>query len=209
MCYTFNASLWSFVTSTIFSVILMRFNVVLGGFFLFVGLMQLYDLIFWSHLSKNNINFISTKMAMISNNFQPVVLGLLLILTKVKLNKFTLILFVIYLITSIIYSIYSWNKISYTLISPSSSPSLYWEWNNLPGSPYYYSFYLIITILLLYDGFTWPLNYILIGIMSVSFIFSYYNFKKEFSTGRFWCYFTGFIPALIIIVLIILKNYIL
>ena len=90
-------------------------------------------------------------MAMISNNFQPVILGLLLIITnftnftKVKLNKFTLILFVIYVITSTIYSIYSWNKISYTLISPSSSPSLYWEWNNLPASSYYYSFYMIIT----------------------------------------------------------------
>ena len=203
MCYTFNASLWSFITSTIFSIILMRFNTVLGGYFLFVGLMQLYDLIFWSHLSKNNINYVATKMAMISNNFQPVVLGLLLIFTKVKLNKFTLILFVIYLITSIIYSIYSW-KISYTLVSPSSIPSLYWEWNNLPGSSYYYSFYLIITVLLLYDGFTWPLNYILIGIMSVSFIFSYYNFKQEFSTGRFWCYFTGFIPVLVLLIILFL-----
>lgn len=201
MCYSFNASLLSFVTSTVFSLILMRFNAVLGGYFLFVGLMQLYDLIFWSHLSKNNINFIATKMAMISNNFQPVVLGLLLIITKVKLNKFVLILFVIYIITCIIYSVYSWNKITYTLIAPSSSPSLYWEWNNLPGRPYYYGFYLLITVILLYNGFNWPLNYILILIMIITFLFSYYNFKKEFSTGRFWCYFTGFIPLLILIII--------
>lgn len=196
--------MWSFITSTIFSVILLRFNIVLGGYFLFVGLMQLYDLIFWSHLSKNNINFIATKMAMISNNFQPVVLGLLLIFTKDKLNKFTLILFVIYVITSVIYSIYSWNKISYTLISPSSSPSLYWEWNNLLGRSYYYAFYLIITVLLLYDGFTWPLNYILIGIMIISFIFSYYNYKKKLSIGRFWCYFTGFIPVFVLLIILFL-----
>ena len=200
MCYNFNASLWSFITSMVFSVILLRYNIVLGGYFLFVGLMQLYDLIFWSYLSKNNINFIATKMAMISNNFQPVVLGILLLIFK-KLNKFAVILFMIYLFTTIIYSIYSWNKISYTLISPSSSPSLYWKWNNLPGNSYYYSFYLIITIVLLYNGFIWPLNYILIGIMSVSFIFSYYNFKKQFSTGRFWCYFTGFIPLLVLIII--------
>jgi small-conductance mechanosensitive channel len=173
---------------------------------MFVSLMQLYDILFWLYLSKNKINYWTTKIAMITNHLQPIILALLILyIAKKKLNIYILGILVLYIIAFIIYSYIAWNKISYTLVDSRSEPSLFWEWNNLDGSisVLFYGLYLLLVCALFYNGFEWPLNFICIGIVLVSYVLSFYYYKGQTSVGRFWCYFAGYIPLLLIIYFII------
>jgi hypothetical protein len=171
---------------------------------MFVSIMQLYDILFWLNLSENKINYWTTKLAMITNHLQPIILALLLVyVAKKKLNKYVIVVVAIYIIACIIYSYNAWNKISYTLVDKKSDPSLFWQWNHLYGSMQFYTLYILVVCLLFYNGFEWPLNFICIAIVLVSYILSAYYYKGKTSIGRFWCYFAGYLPLLLIIYFII------
>jgi hypothetical protein len=202
MCYNIQASITSFIVGFISSIILFHYDAILSIFFMFVFLMQLYDFIFWSNQKKNNINFFFTKLAMITNYSQPILLGLLLFLNKRFERKYynnILFIFILYIISTIVYIIYSWNNINYTLVSKKSYPSLYWQWTYLKYKEIYFTFYMFMTILLSYFGFPKPLNYILIFIILLSFIISYYFYKGKSAVGRFWCYYSAYLPLLFIL----------
>ena len=207
MCYTGEASFTSFVIGSISSIILTYYNSVGGLFFLYVGLMQLYDLIFWMNHSKNALNFWTTKIAMMSNNMQPIVLALLIIfLGKKHLNPFTWGLLALYTVIIIPYSIYAWRKIKYTMVEAISAPSLFWEWNFLKGSTFVYCLYLLLVLVLCWNGFSWPLNWILVSIVLLSYILSLYLFKGKTCLGRFWCYFAAFLPLGLVVIIQFLKR---
>jgi hypothetical protein len=80
MCYSKEVSQRSFILNLITSYILYTYtdnaeNKIIAIFFAFVGSMQLYDWIFWEtqdikNTSQANINFITTKLAMITNHLQ-------------------------------------------------------------------------------------------------------------------------------------------
>ena len=58
-------------------------NKILAIFFAFIGLMQLFDWIFWENQNISNqneklINFIFTKIAMFVNHLQPIVLAIVI-----------------------------------------------------------------------------------------------------------------------------------
>ena len=90
--------------------------------------MQIYDVIFWLNQSNNNINYIFTKIAMITNYLQPIILSYL-ISQHYKLNNLTTIILLLYVIYGLYYCINSFNKIDYTLVSKDSKPVLDWKWN--------------------------------------------------------------------------------
>ena len=165
--------------------------------------MQLYDLLFWCNLSKNNINYWTTKLAMITNNLQPIILLLLIkFISKRKLKPIVLIIVGLYTIAAAVYIIKSWNEITYTLVNEKTSPSLYWEWVNLDGNMFVYGLHLLSLAVLFWDGFDWPINWILVAVTLISFIFTNQYYKGITAGGRFWCYFAAYIPLLLIFMFI-------
>ena len=118
-------------------------NKLFAFIFAFIGLMQLYDWIFWenqdiTNKSQADINFVTTKLAMITNHLQPIVLALLIYYFKGKIGKISTYMLVIYVIFMMIYSIKTFNKITYTLtekvdvrrlVKDEERTSLFWEWN--------------------------------------------------------------------------------
>ena len=199
MCYTLHASSTAFAVNVCTSLLLMQFDPVLGMFFMYVGLMQLYDLIFWKNLSQNDINYWFTKIAMLTNHLQPIVLALLIIYVgKRELSRVTICSVVLYSIVAMIYSVQAWFKLDYTLVDADSTPSLNWQWNHMPNYFLVYTCYLVAFILLMHDGFDWPLNWMMIIICLVSFVLSYHYYKGKTAVGRFWCYFASYIPLLLV-----------
>ena len=85
MCYTANKSIYAFIVGS--SVSLYLFNQsnsdlkVIGGFFFFVSFMQLFDYIFWT-TKKIETNRLTTKIACVFNNIQPLVLAYLIVKYK-------------------------------------------------------------------------------------------------------------------------------
>lgn len=212
MCYSLETSQKSAITGFLTSIILYKFTFnqnkqthlifkSLALFFLFVSLMQVYDWIFWLNPFTNqenlNINFIFTKIAMISNHLQPIILALVVSLYT-KLNYFTKLTVFIYTIVALFYSIYAYNKITYTVVTDKSSPALEWEWNNLPGAFYFYALFLF-TFCVVSFNLPFPFNYILFFINIATFTFSYYTLKKNI-IGRIWCKIVAYIPLLFIII---------
>lgn len=199
MCYSPEASLSAFVVTTCTSLVLVRYNAVLGWFFLYVGLMQLFDLIFWTHRGQNNINWRTTKVAMIVNHLQPLVLMALLWKFGSKpIASWVVIAVMVYAVVVMAYSVDCWNKISYTVVDVKSAPSLYWQWNDVRGACLVYGLYLFALVALCLDGFAWPLNVTSASVVFLSFILSMYYYKGQTSVGRFWCYFAAYVPLLII-----------
>jgi hypothetical protein len=181
-----------------------RTNKLLALFFGFVGFMQLFDWIFWTHQNVHNrdeaiINYIFTKIAMIFNHLQPFVCGLLIYLYLGKIKPYSLVILGIYTIIATIYSIQAYEKITYTL---KKENILHWEWNfasdlNIPV----YSLMCLSFVIMAYEHFKSPLNYILI-ILNIGFIlFSAYTWKSTV-LGRFWCKFSAMIPTILLLLVI-------
>ena len=83
MCYTAKDSLNAYVINFISSILLYKYSnsndmKILALFLLFVGQMQLFDYLFWVNLKCNKINKLVTKLAIIFNHLQPIVLFLLI-----------------------------------------------------------------------------------------------------------------------------------
>ena len=199
MCYSAQVSVQALVINIVSCAILFFYDKVLAGFFVFVGLMQLYDYIFWNNLSRNKINWVTTKVAMLSNNLQPIVLGLLIMfVSKKPLEPLSIAFFAVYAIVALIYSVYVWNKLDYTLVDHVSSPSLHWKWNGMPGSIFVYSIYLVTLFLLFFQNFPHPMNRVLAILTVISFVFSWHYYKGR-SIGRFWCHIASLIPSFFVI----------
>lgn len=198
MCYNATASIVSFVTGMVSSIILFFYSPAIAIFFIWAVFMQLWDYLIWNNQSKSTANFILTKFAAFFNITQPIVLALAVaFFLKKQLSILSLTLLTVYVIASIIYVLYSWKQIDYTLVTPKSYPSLYWTWNHLPGAFIIFGLYLATVAALLLQHFAYPSNIIIFGFFAVTYMFSLYKYKK-ISVGRFWCYFGGFVPMFLV-----------
>lgn len=224
MCYSKEQSKQSFIINIITCYILYNYSnsstyKILALFFGFVGIMQLLDIIFWTNQNINEseqarINYITTKIAMIINHLQPIILAYLIYKYKHSLGKYSQKIIVIYTIAIIIYSIDSYNKIKYTLqekvdvkninklLYPNSNDnirsSLKWEWNLQNNNFLIYTIFLITLVILSYENFNYPFNIILAFINVFTFILSAHFYKGQ-SLGRFWCKIAAWIPLFFII----------
>lgn len=157
---------------------------------IFIGLMQLYDYIFWTN-TQNNINKITTKIAMISNHLQPIMAFLIIYYFKGRTDIISKILVLIYSIFITLYSIGIWDKLTFTRVSELSKPSLYWEWNHGKYSQIVYTLFIITILITLFNNLNKPMSYITSVGGLVMFLFSYFKYATQFAEGRFWCYFTS------------------
>jgi hypothetical protein len=165
---------------------------------MFVGIMQLYDYIFWKNLPPSIINKIVTKLAIITNHIQPFILALLIWLYKGKLGYYSKIGLLLYALLAIPFTIYNLLKVDYTDKSPVGY-GLQWDWNYLNHMRYFYTIYIITVLLLILENFNGYLRYITSIILIASFIFSLWKYNIYYVGGRFWCNYTGYIPIILLV----------
>lgn len=212
MCYSKEQSKNSFIINVITSCILYTYSKsndykILALFFGFVGLMQVFDLIFWSNQSIENtkeaqINYITTKIAILANHLQPIVLGYLIYIynnnTIKTLSRYILL---IYAFVISIYTLNIFNKVNYTLQTNIETKendkrnTLNWEWNYQEGGKIIYFIFLITLATLAYENFKFPINILFTFMNFFSFALTYFYFKGT-SVGRFWCKFVSWIPLI-------------
>lgn len=225
MCYSEEQSRKSFVINLITCYALYNYKntstyKILALFFGFVGIMQLFDIIFWNtqNIKDQNIaklNYITTKIAMFANHLQPIVLAYLIYLFTGKLGQASSIMVLIYTLVILFYTINTYHKISHTLIEKVSirdtndllfpypeddeiRPSLKWEWNLQENAIIVYLIFLTTLMILSYENFNYPFNIVLTFINIFTFVLSAYYYKGQ-SVGRFWCKFAAWVPLLFIL----------
>lgn len=207
MCYNEKASLYSFVTGMASSCILAYYNPVVAFFFAWISCMQLFDYIFWRNLTKNTLNYATTKVAILFNNLQPIVLALLIVfLGKQKLRPLSVFLISLYICIAVALTFISLKQVDYTLVTEESAPSLYWKWNYMPYGNILYLLFILSVVSMFVQHFRWPLNFILTATSITTFIYSFTKFKKHRSIGRMWCHINGYVPLIIVIFYILAGN---
>lgn len=217
MCYSEEQSRKSFIINLITCYILYKTKSptfkILALFFVFVGIMQFLDIIFWNNQdikdpNQAQINWVTTKIAMFANHLQPIILAYLIYVYKGSLGNFSNIILPIYVVAISIYSFNAYNKINYTLKEEVSvrnlffqkaKPSLKWDWNIQQHNLLVYIIFLLTLLILAYENFEYPLNIVLAFINLFTFVLSAYYFKGR-SIGRFWCKFAAWLPLFFILI---------
>ena len=212
MCYDIQTSLIALVINIVTSIVLFIVaknkerdaNVsnqlkAVALFFLFVGFMQFWDILFWSYDATTKVNMYATKMAMIWNHLEPVVLALLIYLFIGKLTMPSMIALAVYAVAIVAYSVKGWSKLGGNEASKETCGSLYWQWNYMEGSALAYGLFLICLLLLAQQQFTGWVRCLFMVIITSTFFFSLYKYSINASAGRFWCYFAAFCPIFFLI----------
>jgi len=218
MCYSYAQSRNNLIINIITSYILYNYKnkpiyKILGLIFGYIGIMQLFDMIFWSTQNitdpyQGRINYITTKIAMFVNHSQPLVFAYIKYYFLGKLGMLSLSFLLIYILVMSIYTYYAYYKINYTLVQQGNiktfnnvdtqiRPFLNWEWNYQPYTIYVYIVYLLTIMILAYENLPNPFNKILAFIYFLTYLFSNYYFKGLF-IGRLWCKIAAFIPIFFI-----------
>lgn len=198
MCYSEQASIRALIFGMSASIILYFKNRALGIFFGFVTLMQFYDYLFWKNTPNNKF---WTKIAMITNHLQPIVLALAIVYAnKQTLGRYSKIIILFYSLVILIYSANIWPHLTTTKVTPQSKPSLHWEWNDRQGSTIAYAVFVSALTVLSLENFEWPSNVVLSFITLATFFLSLYKFKNVHAVGRFWCHYAAFVPLVLIFV---------
>ena len=212
MCYDIQTSLIALVINIVTSIVLFIVaknkerdaNVsnqlkAVALFFLFVGFMQFWDILFWSYDATTKVNMYATKMAMIWNHLEPIVLALLIYLFIGKLTLPSMIMLVVYTVAIVAYSANGWSELRGTESTKDTCGSLYWQWNNMKGNTFVYGLLLICLLMLVQQQFTGWVKWLSMVIITSTFFFSLYKYSINASVGRFWCYFAAFCPIFFLI----------
>lgn len=200
MCYTANDSLLGYIINTISSIVLFYISndtqyKLIALFFLFVGQMQILDFAFWKNTNCNLINTIITKIAIIFNHLQPIVLYLLQTAYGFKQSNLSLSILGLYLVYGIYYNFIALSDVKCTL---PISGIMKWEWNHLPGSIIYY--FLFISYLFV-ASFNFKDKYLQLFTALTSLITFFIAHKTpnlNISEGRIWCYYAALMPLVFI-----------
>ena len=223
MCYTLNTSINTFIINIVFCFILYAYantnkNIntvnsiqlkIISLFFLYVGVMQFWDILFWINDENTQTNKYSTKMAMLWNHFEPIILFFLILfyMNKSPISLTSLITIIIYSILMVIYTVYNWNKVKKTSVIRETKNSLFWEWNYMEGSVPFYTIFLITLLVLSFQNFSgWIRNLSLFFIL-FTFFFSLYKYKIDKGVGRFWCYFAAYGPIFYLLLSFLISSH--
>ena len=214
MCYSANQSIFAFVVNVMSCLItftlLFKNTTPLKGellaitvFFLYVGVMQFWDALFWLNKKSSLVNRVATKVAMLWNNLEPLVLALAIVYILGKpLENVSRLLVILYTICFLIYSFLGFLILDGkgTGQTSKSGDSLFWEWNYFPDSGSFYRLFLLTMLTLVYQHFTGWIKWLSLLLLFTSFLFSFLKYEIVQSTGRYWCYFAAFVPIIYTII---------
>jgi hypothetical protein len=207
MCYTKEASAYSFIVGiTVSSYLYTQPSSdlkIIGGIFFLVSFMQLFDYVFWrtqppwstQDIASKDTNRLFTKLAIIVNNIQPLVLAYLIYKYKGSVKGENLVY--LYGLVMVLFMMSNWKLVDTTKVGPDGS--LYWSWNHWEYSGHFYIFFLITLLYLSYYNLSTPYNKVLPFIILSLYIVTYFKYGVEIY-GRMWCYFAPFIPIVFLFV---------
>ena len=211
MCYSVQASIGALLTGVLGAVLLGwqggSSEVILAILFLWVVCMQIFDAIFWlteKHVKEGDpgahkINAFFSKVAMLFNHTQPLVLAALIVACKQRLPLLSVVTLVVYVVIALVYSVQVWDSVDVTMEEPPASPGLYWKWTM--GSNYklmYTSFVACIAVLMV-QNLDAPANWMGLALTVGTLFFSIERFGGKSDAGRWWCNYAAYIPLVYLI----------
>jgi hypothetical protein len=200
MCITSFDSILVYIVNIVSTYILYNFGgtedaKVSALFLLFVGQMQIFDYIFWNTEKCSTINKLTTKLAILFNHFQPLLLYYLMQYYGMTMSRLSTILKSIYIYAATIYSILALYKVNCTGISEKTG-IIYWEWNFMPFNTLFYSLFMIFMISTVQNFNDKKYSYFLTFLIVSTYIVGHFKPVLNETTGRIWCYYAALLPLL-------------
>jgi hypothetical protein len=179
---------------------------IIALFLLFVGQMQIFDYIFWTNPDCNQMNKIGTKLAILFNHLQPIVLLYLQKTFGYQESDTTHWLKHVYVAVIIIYSIFALYQVECTGRSKKTN-IVEWKWNYLVGFQFVYLLFIGFLLVLSLQFKTTFYKYVFITVILTTFLSGFFKPILNESTGRAWCYYAAFTPLIIFLLSMIRKRY--
>lgn len=198
MCFTEMDSLLAYVINLMTSLGLFyetkdpQYKVI-SLFFLFVGQMQMFDYIFWRNQECSKINLITTKLAIIFNHLQPIVLFGLVKYYGFELSEISILVMVLYVLVGIPYNINALKNVDCTL--PHNN-IINWKWNKLENAELYYGIFLFCFSFTALNFEDYKSKFMFTIINFVSYAVATKRPILNYSVGRIWCYYASLFPIL-------------
>jgi len=195
MCFDERVSILTYIIGIIGCVILIKKNFYVEAIFYFIVIqMQLIEFFIWQNQECNNYNKIVTKLGLVINHLEPIILWIAInLFSKKILPDWIHYLMILYIFISIIYSKKVYGNYC-TNVTPESKPYLYWKWNYDKYSEYYYLFFIIILNILCIYGVQY--GYHMAFIINISYLITYILYGKYHAIGTMWCFAAAFAPLI-------------
>lgn len=169
--------------------------------FMCVLQMQLIEFFFWmlQNPTQCSLNKFVAYAGIIINHLEPVVLYIaILYFARHRLPRWLHLIFFIYLITAIYYVRNSLKKQSCVIATPTSSPHLFWDWNEGEYYHLFYFLFILTVFLLFFYGLKAPYNQFVAWNTLLFFLISYVIYRNKMIVGSMWCFFSAFIPWILL-----------
>ena len=209
MCYTVESSLVALITGAIGALTLAwkgdPYEVILALLFLFVIVMQFFDAVFWStekqvkegDRSAIFINRFFTKMAILFNHLQPIVLGgLIVYVTQNGLPLLSTLALITYALVAVTYTSNVWNDIDVTIEQPPAKPGLYWAWTKGEHYENMYRIFMVCLGILMLENLSTKAALLGLSLTAGTLFFSLERHGGKSDAGRWWCNYAAYIPLL-------------
>jgi hypothetical protein len=199
MCYSENISITTYIVGLIGCGILIKYNYYVEAVIYFwVIQMQLVEYFIWRNQNCNIVNKNVTKIGLLVNNLEPVVLWLgIYLFSKKILPDWVNYVMIVFVVISLIYSYQVYGDYC-TNVTEESKPYLYWKWNTGKYFEYYYAFFLIVINILCIYGV--ENGYKAAIIINTLFFTSRMIYSKYNSVGNLWCFATAFAPFITLLI---------
>jgi hypothetical protein len=204
MCLNKEISLTTYAIGIISCILLYYRNYKIEALFYgFVIQMQLIEYFLWLNNKCDSTNKIITKIGILINHLQPVILYLLIIfLNYNNINEYIKIIIniiiIIYIISIIYYFSYNYKLLNSCTVGIPNEKELQWEIQYGKSRRLYYIFVFTLCLFLLF-GLN-KHNYLNSYLMLLSLIISYSIYEKTKGVGTIWCLLAAYIPVLLNIV---------
>jgi hypothetical protein len=199
MCFNKEVSIGTYIIGMLGSLYLYKQGLIPEAiFYCCVVQMQLIEYFLWKHQSCKDIqiNKNITKLAIIINHIEPLILwAAIIVFSKKILPIWVHQVMLGYIILSVIVTLYSLKNVSHTTVTEDSGGHLKWQWNNIKYTGIYYLYFLLVLIVLsIYGLQNGKMHAILVTVAFVISFVMYYDYK---STGAMWCFMAAFAPWII------------
>lgn len=202
MCFSKDISLFAFITGIIGGLLCYKVGTpdykIIGLFFMFTSLMQGIEYLIWDHQVCDDYNKNLSKIGLVLNHLQPLILFILIYIFGKNENKKYLSLLILYIIIIIPYSLQFKNECTIK----NKHNHLKWEWNDMK---YHGLIYFIFLLCFITFGSLIGTNNMFSLFVAVSYIISYEIYNKKKVIGPMWCFFSILGPYLFLFVRNVIK----
>jgi len=204
MCFNENVSIGTYILGLVgcYNLYMNTNYKVEAIFFAWVVQMQLIEFFLWKNQSCNDLNKQTSKIGLIINHLEPVILWVaILLLSSKELPLYVNVLMTGFVIITILYTKYILDKSDETkcsLVTPESKPHIEWKWNNQKYNNIYYVLFLLCLNVVSINGVEH--GYHLASILTISLLISIAIYSDKKVTGSMWCFLAAFLPWIIPVV---------